>query len=200
MRRRCWLYSSTWRSRLLFRRFQMSSKRSVLVIAQLLRTLNQEYKAGRLTKVRTSGALQDLARCVCSMYLMFADSTLTFFCRLLEEILVFVQKHTAQGFLKSLYTKGDRITQIDAYHRRLAFSIDSFQARLAVYHDFCIITQLIIDLDRFHLSSTSKIGSRKMNSRGHQINKHWTKDWPISKETRTTCWRHWVCCSQTLQS
>jgi hypothetical protein len=33
-----------------------------LLIAQLLRTLNQEYKTGRLTEARTSRALQNLIR------------------------------------------------------------------------------------------------------------------------------------------
>jgi hypothetical protein len=47
--------------------------------------------------------------------------------RLLDEISEFVQKEPLCGFLKLLFTKDQRIAQIDAYHRRIAISVASFE-------------------------------------------------------------------------
>ncbi|KIM82420.1 hypothetical protein PILCRDRAFT_461876 [Piloderma croceum F 1598] len=77
-------------------------------LAQLLKALNGEYRAGRLLQARTSTSLADLSR-------------------LLKEISAFVQREASRGFLKLLFTKDQRIAQIEAYHRRITTSIESFQ-------------------------------------------------------------------------
>jgi hypothetical protein len=47
--------------------------------------------------------------------------------RLLDDIAVFVQKEASCGFLKLLYTKDQRIAQIEEYHRCIGTSVTSFQ-------------------------------------------------------------------------
>ncbi|KIM73991.1 hypothetical protein PILCRDRAFT_715514, partial [Piloderma croceum F 1598] len=77
-------------------------------IAQLLKALDEEYSTGRLLQVKTSTPLADLLR-------------------LLEDISSFIQKEALCGFLKLLFTKDQRIAQIDGYYRRIDDSIQSFQ-------------------------------------------------------------------------
>src|ERR1700733_10677222 len=48
--------------------------------------------------------------------------------RLLEEISTF-RKEASCRFLKLFFTKDERIAQIDGYHRHIATSVNSFQAR-----------------------------------------------------------------------
>lgn len=50
--------------------------------------------------------------------------------RLLKEVSDFVQKQTAEGFMKSLSTKDQRIAQIENYYRRIESAIASFQVGL----------------------------------------------------------------------
>jgi hypothetical protein len=47
--------------------------------------------------------------------------------RLLAEISSFVQKEAARGFLNLLFTKDQRISQIQEYHQRIGTSVTSFQ-------------------------------------------------------------------------
>ncbi|KIM77023.1 hypothetical protein PILCRDRAFT_825765 [Piloderma croceum F 1598] len=75
--------------------------------AQLLSTLNQEYHAGRLVHAETSAAVADLDR-------------------FLDEISIFAQK-ASRPFLTVLFTKCQRIAQIDQYHRRIGTAVTSFQ-------------------------------------------------------------------------
>jgi hypothetical protein len=93
-------------------------------LAQLLQTLNTKYHAGRLLQERTSTPLTDLFRCARSMMgwtLMLIPSY-----SLLKEISAFVQREASRRFLKLLFTKDQRITQIEGYHQRIEASIKSF--------------------------------------------------------------------------
>jgi len=47
--------------------------------------------------------------------------------RLLAEISFFVQKEATRGFLNLLFTKDQRISQIQEYHQRIGTSVTSFQ-------------------------------------------------------------------------
>lgn len=49
---------------------------------------------------------------------------------LLNEIASFIQKLTADDFMKSLSMKDQRIAQIENYHRRIEAAVASFQVRL----------------------------------------------------------------------
>ncbi|KIM87192.1 hypothetical protein PILCRDRAFT_303643 [Piloderma croceum F 1598] len=84
-------------------------------IAQLLSTLNKEYRAGRLLQTKTSTPVADLIR-------------------LLNEISTFVQKEASRPFLTLLFTKDQRIAQIDQYHRRIGTAVTSFQAGRHIFH------------------------------------------------------------------
>jgi len=64
--------------------------------------------------------LTDVARNTLSSYQRLSH-------RLLDEISGFVQKEHLCGFLKLLFTKDQRIAQIEVYHRRIATSVASFQ-------------------------------------------------------------------------
>jgi hypothetical protein len=49
---------------------------------------------------------------------------------LLNEVASFVQKLTADDFMKFLSMKDQRIAQIENYHRRIEAAVASFQVRL----------------------------------------------------------------------
>lgn len=98
----------------------------VFSIAQLLYTLNNEYVAQRLLPTNTSRALEDLQRfskhsCQSCIKPHFPPHSL------LNEISAFIRQEAGRTFLKLLYTKDNRITLIDAFHRRLATAINGFQ-------------------------------------------------------------------------
>jgi len=83
-------------------------------IAQLLCTLDNEYRTRRLLQAQTSTPLTDLNA-------------------LLDEITTFVQKEASRGFLNLLFTKDRRISRINEYHRRIAMSATSFQISALLY-------------------------------------------------------------------
>src|ERR1700683_295751 len=86
-------------------------------IAQLLQTLDGQYCARRLLEVQTSKSLTDL--CGFVMFTLLCKDFLELSYRLLEEISTFIKKEASCIFLKLLFTKDQRITQIDEYHRRI---------------------------------------------------------------------------------
>jgi hypothetical protein len=98
-------------------------------LAQLLKVLNGEYRAGRLLQARTSTPLADLSKCVRSGWSLIKFKFPSY--RLLKEISAFVQREASRGFLKLLFTKDQRIAQIEAYHRRITTSVESFQVSRA---------------------------------------------------------------------
>jgi hypothetical protein len=98
------------------------------IIAQLLSTLDKEYRAGRLRKLETSTPLADLGGFVILMEPSIPDSYQCPIHRLLKDIRAFVQKETSRPFIKMLLTKGQRIAQIDHYHRCISTAVTSFQA------------------------------------------------------------------------
>jgi hypothetical protein len=51
----------------------------------------------------------------------------------LEEFSVFLQGQVGAGFLKSLYGKEERISQIEEYHRRITATVDAFQVNLFIH-------------------------------------------------------------------
>jgi hypothetical protein len=53
--------------------------------------------------------------------------------RLLDEISAFLQPQIRTGFLKSLYSKEDRISKIEEYHRRISGLVASFQVYSLVH-------------------------------------------------------------------
>jgi hypothetical protein len=61
---------------------------------------------------------------------------------LLEEISVFVQKETSRPFIKLLFTKGQRIAQIEQYHRCISTAVTSFQASHHVCECMTCLNQL----------------------------------------------------------
>lgn len=97
-------------------------------IAQLLQTLNGQYRAQRLLEVQTSKSFTDLCGFVMFVLLLYWFGHLWEPCRLLEEISTFVEKDASCTFLKLLFTKDQRITKIDEYQRRIATLVTSFQA------------------------------------------------------------------------
>jgi hypothetical protein len=46
----------------------------------------------------------------------------------LSDIRTFVEKQADYGFLKSLYTKNERIAKIDSHYKKLDFAVQAFQA------------------------------------------------------------------------
>jgi hypothetical protein len=100
-------------------------------IAQLLQTLEKEYRAGRLLKVKTSTPLVNLLRFVVLTMHWALDTHRSPSHRLLDEISAFVQKEALCGFLKLLFTKDQRITRIEEYHRRIGDAATTFQASLS---------------------------------------------------------------------
>jgi hypothetical protein len=137
-------------------------------LAQLLKALNSEYCAGRLLQARTSSPLDDLCRCVrcvmgCTLMLI------SIWCSLLKEISTFIQREASRGFLKLLFTKDQRITQIEGYHRRIGTSIESFQAS-------CDLSEIVFLINmgqngRYRRCSISMHGRRRMMMRGRPISK-----------------------------
>jgi hypothetical protein len=97
-------------------------------IAQLLQTLHDQYCAGRLLEAKTSGPLTDLRGFVVLMSIAIKLYTYRSCHRLLDEISSFVQKEATRGFLNLLFTKDQRISQIQEYHQRIGTSVTSFQA------------------------------------------------------------------------
>jgi hypothetical protein len=96
-------------------------------IAQLLQTLDEEYRTRGPLQVRTSVALSDLSRLVgfaMHVRLMYIVPL----CRLLDEISVFVQKEVSSSFLKLLFNKNRRISRIDSYYAHIGTVMESFQA------------------------------------------------------------------------
>jgi hypothetical protein len=89
-------------------------------IAQLLSTLNKEYCAGRLVQADTSTPVAELGRFVRLTAPHILDSYRCPLHRLLENISSFVQKETSRPFIKLLFTKGQRIAQIEQYHRSIS--------------------------------------------------------------------------------
>jgi hypothetical protein len=97
-------------------------------IAQLLQTLDGQYRAWQLLQVQTLEPLTDLCGFVIfTLPCQDLDTEMTLSCRLLEEILVFIEKEGSCVFLKLLFTKDQRIAKIDEYHKRIASSVTSFQ-------------------------------------------------------------------------
>jgi hypothetical protein len=102
-------------------------------IAQLLWTLNEEYCSGRLLQVKTSMPLANLRGFVIftvTVSLPLSSNRCPSH-RLLDEISAFVQKEASRPFLGLLFTKDQRIAQIEKYHRRNSTAVISFQ----VSHD-----------------------------------------------------------------
>jgi mevalonate kinase len=77
--------------------------------AQLMETLNVDYVSGRLSPDTSAEALDNLKK-------------------LLNQVSDFVQQQAEFSFLKSMYTKNGRISQIDVYHRQIGNLVTSFQA------------------------------------------------------------------------
>ena len=105
-------------------------------IAQLLCTLNEEYHAGRLVEAKTLTSIANLDRFVSLTLTRVPGSHWHLSCRLLDEISVFVQKEASRPFLMLLFTKGQRITQIEQYHGRLSTAVTSFQASHHINYRF----------------------------------------------------------------
>ena len=96
-------------------------------IAQLLWTLNREYRSGRLLHAKTSTAVDDLGRFVILTMSYILGSYWRISHRLLNEISEFVQKEVSYPFLKLLFTKDQRIARIEQYHGRITTAVTSFQ-------------------------------------------------------------------------
>jgi len=58
--------------------------------------------------------------------------------RLLDEISVFLQGQISAGFLQLLYSKDERISMIEGYHRRISAIADAFQVSLQFCFTFFI--------------------------------------------------------------
>jgi hypothetical protein len=65
-------------------------------------------------------------------FMMFCIEIIVQLRRLLEDISTFVQKEASCGFLKLLFSKDQRIAQIESYYRQIGVSVESFQARCSV--------------------------------------------------------------------
>ncbi len=111
-------------------------------IAQLLSTLDKEYRAGRLVQAETSTPVADLGGFVILTAPYIPGSYRCALHRLLEEISVFVQKETSRPFIKLLFTKGQRIAQIEQYHRSISTTVTSFQASRHVCECMTCLNQL----------------------------------------------------------
>ena len=78
-------------------------------------------------KVKTTMPLVNLIRYIESTP---CHSTNVHYCsshRLLDKILTFIQKEGVYRFLKLLFTKDQRITQIEGYHHLIRTLVTSFQ-------------------------------------------------------------------------
>jgi hypothetical protein len=106
-------------------------------IAQLLRTLDEEYRTGRFLQARSSVALADLCRFVrCT-----PPTNLTYIspCRLLDDISNFVQKEASKSFLKRLFTKNQSVARTDGYYASVGMIIESFQASYNTFESSSLI-------------------------------------------------------------
>ena len=130
------IYSSIQQAQASKRQLQALSES----IAQLLCTLDNEYRARRLRQAQTSTPLTDLNTFVvftlCRTLLTHRSPSH----RLLDEITTFVQKEASRGFLNLLFTKDRRISRIDEYHRRIAMSATSFQASCEILYQIYPLT------------------------------------------------------------
>ncbi|KAJ7496428.1 hypothetical protein FB451DRAFT_1549581 [Mycena latifolia] len=77
-------------------------------VAQLLATLDSEFRSSKLVVANCRGPLAELKI-------------------LLEDIHRFVDKEQSKSFAKSLLTKDSRLTSIEAFYRRIGMSINAFQ-------------------------------------------------------------------------
>jgi hypothetical protein len=97
-------------------------------IAQLLQILDGEYRDGRLLRAQTSVPLANLSMFVICGLPWILNIHRSLLCSLLAEIGTFVQKPASSEFLKLLFTKDQRISQLEEYHGRIGTLITSFQA------------------------------------------------------------------------
>ena len=102
-------------------------------IAQILNTLNEQYRTGRLLQAKTSTPLSNLHECVKFILPQILRTYQGASRRLLGEISASVEKDSSCLFLKLLFTKDQRIARIEGYHRRIASLVTSFQAS---FHTF----------------------------------------------------------------
>ena len=105
-------------------------------IAQFLDTLHTKHNAGRLLQVRTSVLLEDLCRFV-NFSNTWGINQYVHALRFLDAISVFVHKETQSSFLKLLFTKSRRISQIDSFYRQLVISAASFEVCCTVLNAPC---------------------------------------------------------------
>lgn len=96
-------------------------------LAQLLQTLDGEYRAGRATTDKTSKPLEDLYRCVTSIFRVTEFSEGLIFHRLLTEVSALVKDATRKTFLRSIFLKNDRITRIEEFYLKVGHIITEFQ-------------------------------------------------------------------------
>ncbi|KAF8956482.1 kinase-like domain-containing protein [Flammula alnicola] len=115
-------------------------------VAHLLYALDKQYREGKLNDDATLEALIDLES-------------------LLKEISAFIQKQGSNGFFRSLIQKEDRLSSIDAYHRRIATSINAFQG---VIH-----TQLaaLMDIHRWQAKNDEArmIDQKRLHAHLHEL-------------------------------
>jgi hypothetical protein len=86
---------------------------------------------------------------------------------LLNKISTFVQKEASRPFLTLLFTKGQRIAQIDQYHRRIGTAVTSFQVDRHIIHSLADWTN---GHPRYQHWSTSMLGRLGMTMHEQQIN------------------------------
>lgn len=109
--------------------------------AQLLETLDVQYRGGRLSEANTSVPLRRLVKWgILRISDLLAQSHSHH--RLLQDVSQFAQARAAQGFLKSLFAKDQIVARIEVYHRRIVDSVSSFQVHLLVSNSACRLTPL----------------------------------------------------------
>lgn len=99
-------------------------------IAQLLQTLDKEYRNQRLAQAQTSAQLDELDRCVVIRHIVLMFSRTLGPQSLLQEIARYVKKQSNENFLRLLLTKDRRIACIDGYHWRIVALVSAFQVRV----------------------------------------------------------------------
>jgi hypothetical protein len=111
-------------------------------IAQILGTLNEQYRIGRLLHVKTSTPLTNLHECVKFTLPQILRTYQGASHRLLGDISASIEKDASCVFLKLLFTKDQRIARIEGYHRRIATLVTSFQASFHTFRLLHALTQM----------------------------------------------------------
>jgi hypothetical protein len=97
-------------------------------LAQLMFTVNEQYKKGKLLETDTKRALEGLEGYVNVLLSSVVGSlTVPKFYSLLNDVWKFVEAQKKNSIFAQIISSKKRLDTIDSFHRRIAMSINAFQ-------------------------------------------------------------------------